>query len=1076
VSDEWPQEELKDDVNMIMTIKPGPSKPPTYHFPRASAIHDVIIEKLDLQPIVDPTTRGASISTFLREAINVADPSHMNKDLNSAQELLGFSRYDSDQISQIMTRYGIKPPNSTDEYPHDSKTVRRHLAKLEQIDPKLRNAALEDKTPDVMSNPTARDRQKDTWTPAVVGALYSLLRTHRSQAQALALYLNLRPNVTENQPSTGAPDLAIQAVTPSQSDQALVMSAKLRDRLRARDVRDEVRREIVDSEILQHLPRAPAPAIVAVRGDAGAGKTVIAGQTYDALSQSLDAAVIVVPCQFLKTAPITFKEFDSAFGELIGADSGLIAVARAALGQQSRPVVVILDTIDNVLNDHTHAGIIELFRQMLDAGASIVFTCRHYDYSIWFRHEQERLGLPVAAGIVAVNVPPLNLEEVRKIINGYLVLHPPDQPLDGDDFAQQVWDISQLRGPMQSIVTNPFFLLMLCETFASSGEVPPDLTTTRLCDTYRRKKIATSRKYRHNNEVSKAKRLLWQDIGAELWRRSADRIVLTLPESWLEGNKKDGPALDDLLSEDVLIRPELDGTAIQFRHQFLAEYSMAISLRDTAPEELDRVLAELREDPNSRWFAWQVVRHALATSLSESDIERLLGQMDLTEAFAFQAAARGLAEQKHRGYLLRLASYKEHYGALFEHDVLHFVPDNGLDEAFSLLVHIIREGINENVSDAAIVAGKLALRLTDGTGSGLTKLVEIMEAIGEIRQGRAVAEPKDTSLPDQLLESLLSPAVDRNVKLPDDVLVHICTLLSGATSIGFRIAIQAHLVDGVSVNLQRKLLEKLLSSREANKLQDWGSKLVNISVVWNVSSDTEGERNDWTSLRPVDFLAAGRKTNIQLRAAALAKAAHADKSLRESVVDVFVRTSANDKHNGALICLQEVVKACGQQWLLESLQARTDDCRAIVGPLCGLLKSLVSKSSTVRHAWAAWFRSFVTKDRYGTVDAYLQLGWDDANHLKYATRMLKLLPIEQRGSIAANFASELSPEKADVIESISTVMDLGDNPLLRVRLMDITGDDVPAGLIELITSPSKNAAAQAMRKLEVAARDKYPWV
>lgn len=863
---------------------------------------------------------------------------------------------------------------------------------------------------------------------------------------------------------------------PTSIGRVLAQSSQLRATLRAHNVQSSIKRDIVD-EIVRRLGNMSTPSITAVRGDAGAGKTVIAGQTYDVLREN--ASVIVVPCQIPLGVQTTADELDITIGEqLLHSPDGLVAAARECAQASTRPVVLIFDTIDTVLDERTSQGIIGLFRRIVNLGASIIFTCRHYDYSIWFRPTQGQSGPFAPATITPVDVLSLSKTETEEIVSSYFAFHTSNSSETAFQFAESIWSISKDRKPLQRIVTNPLLLVMLCETFADADSIPPDLTTKRLCDAYYKEKIARSRRYGPSHQISVAKNSLWLDIAGELWRRSKKQIVLAVPESWFDKTVLSRQALDDLLSEDVLVRHGVDSTAIQFNHQFLAEYSMAIYLRDKAPAELNSVLHELTDNPNSRWFAWQIVRHAIATALSEDDVEELLGQINLNEPFAFQAAARGLAERSEDNYLYKLVKYEVHYYALL--DVLDLVSDNRIDTVLDMLATVIRRGTDENASRATVIAGRLALRSSNEALRSPAKLTAVLDAIMDLRAGKTKAKGKDRSFPDQLLGNLFSYSIERQTPLPDDVLLHAHGLLAGATPTAFHVLIRAHLIDGVGATNRKKLLNELLSSRHANKVVDLGVQLINATANWSIDRehDDEGSPADCIDLRPDTFLASGRPSSMQLRAAAVASAAQVHEELRPSVVQMFIDPPSSKVAKRALICLQEILKAGGKDWLFAQLRAQATYSTAPVGPLCGLLKShgLTSETPEVRHVWADWFKPFVTENLYGTVDAYLQLGWDDPDHFEFAVTKLKRLPPERRNSVVANFAYKLSSEKAGALSEILNRVEFEDNPVLRVRLMDTTGNKMPAGLLDMITSVSTDAAAQAMIKLETAARNKRPWL
>lgn len=1092
----WSDEQRKaliKDVDMLMGNTSGPNKSPSHYFPLARVVQKAIEARL-LAPIAEQRC-GEVVIAFLRTAMDAVDEQKLaeadrklEKNLNSARAMLEFTSHKPEYIDSIVAQYQDKVPSGTTNYTRDSVKARRLLAQLEQ------------KMPMLVSEQTARSYQNKRWAPAVVDALHDFMYDPDDRALALARSLGLLPanNGTTNSPQAVLTEVRSTSIATTDLSRMLARSAELRESLRAQKVLEEVQRDIVDKQIVSLIVGGDAISIIAVRGDAGAGKTVIAGQTYDALKDNTN--VIVIPCQIPVGAPITVDDFDAAFGaQLLLSSNGLVAGVRELAREADRPVVVIFDTIDAVLDEHTFNGITSLFRLLVDVGAQVIFTCRRYDYDIRFWSIQGRSGVLAPMLVEVVDVPRLNEAEIRRIVRSYLEQHSLDPSTGIEQFAEQIWMLSKEREPLRLIVTNPLLLVMLCETFAHSGNVPVDLTTTRLCRTYHETKIAASRKYNLNVEVSREKRMLWLDIAGELWRRSKELIVLGVPETWLDDNGVSLPALDDLLSEDVLVRrSSLNSGWVQFNHQFLAEYSMAIYLLDKDRPELDRVLDELHVDPNSRWFAWQVIRHVLARAAS-ADIPTVLARIDLANTYAFQAAVSGLVERSEKGYLIGLVKDTTHYDALLS--AIHFVVDTTLTEAYDVLTVIIRRGSEKTASRAARVAGELAIRSSDESIRSRAHLVSLLNAITDIRDGKARAKGTNRTFSDQLLENLFGLSVQRKIVIPSEVLARARKFLTNATPVGYRIAIRAHLVESVSQEDRRRMLERLLSYKEASKVGHLGIDLIAAAVKWDLVREDNSDPSNWDHLHPIIFLTARGKNSRQLRAQALASAAAKDLTLQARLVEVFATTEESETGERVLMCLQEAIKVSGQQWIFEHLKQRTgsfrittpevgaaatvDDENLIsqqshvmgsLGRLCGLLKGLDFEVSSVRHAWADWFSPLVVESMYQTVDAYLQIAWDAPNHLTHGIAVLQKLAGNHRDSIVANLARKAEPGKAAAVNAILDNVAIRDEPLLRMRLVDIYDDNLPAHLIETVASPFQKAAAQAMKKLGDAARAQRPWI
>ena len=494
----------------------------------------------------------------------------------------------------------------------------------------------------------------------------------------------------------------------------LDISALLRRRLDPQKVTKALRRTNVVEKIVTSLQitteTCTSPKIIVIRGKAGAGKTVISGQLYDALVDRDQAAVLVIPCEMLLAVPKTAEEFDNKFGHLIGTDSGLVAAVRVLTGAQSRPVVILLDTLDYLLNETTRVGLVELLGLVHDVGATVIFSCRRHDYDVWLGYNNVGLGRLALYAAQPVDVPQLRDNEVVEITKSYLEHHDIRPPMGIDQFASEVLQLAADRVPLKDIVTNPLLLIMLCDTFAETGIVPRDLTTTRLCATYREEKINKSRKHPANTAIAHVKLRIWQRVAGEMWSLSDEHLALSVPEIGLVEDKQSREAYHDLRSEEVLVTG-LDSLRVKFNHQVLAEYSIAMYLRDAAPAELDALLDRLRLNPTMRWYGWQIVRHLIAATDNTVEVERLLNKLDLSQAPAFRAAIFGLAEQWHKSLIEPLS-----HSDVFVDDILEalqLVPDGALGEAFDIVGNIMMRGTSAQISMAAATAGILAVREPD---------------------------------------------------------------------------------------------------------------------------------------------------------------------------------------------------------------------------------------------------------------------------------------------------------------------------------------------------------------------------
>jgi hypothetical protein len=215
-------------------------------------------------------------------------------------------------------------------------------------------------------------------------------------------------------------------------------------------------------------------------------------------------------------------------------------------------------------------------------------------------------------------------------------------------------------------------------------------------------------------------------------------------------------------------------------------------------------------------------------------------------------------EQSFPGYLAKLADHEQNYASLFALQVLHFVDDAKVGEAWELLTEIMVRGDDECAAQASSVAGRLAARSAEVALANATAISGLLDAVLEVRERRVASDSRDNSLPDQLLESVIGPLVNRGVVLPEDLLKRARSLVAGGTPVGIRAVIHLHLVPGVTVSERRTLLAALVAHHLANKVGEPGIALVLQVVGWDLRSSGPPESGGH-AVRPADFLHGGGK-------------------------------------------------------------------------------------------------------------------------------------------------------------------------------------------------------------------------
>jgi hypothetical protein len=214
--------------------------------------------------------------------------------------------------------------------------------------------------------------------------------------------------------------------------------------------------------------------------------TTILGDLYDELIQTDAAWVGLVLCSTL--SPSTVSSVDTALGKgICGQSCSLVEVA-AELSQHYGRGVLLIDTLDLVINRDFVPGFRELLLHLMDCGVTVVFTCRDHEYGDYLEPVRERLpGL--SQSLDRYTVPDFSAAEIRLAAETFFHQLDPQHPEQGHTFADNILALSADSRSLQEIIQNPLLLALLCDLFAKEGQVPPDLTVSKLYQRYWQEKV-----------------------------------------------------------------------------------------------------------------------------------------------------------------------------------------------------------------------------------------------------------------------------------------------------------------------------------------------------------------------------------------------------------------------------------------------------------------------------------------------------------------------------------------------------------------------------------------------------------
>jgi hypothetical protein len=195
----------------------------------------------------------------------------------------------------------------------------------------------------------------------------------------------------------------------------------------------------------------------------------------------------------------------------------------------------------------------------------------------------------------------------------------------------------------------------LCDLFAEAGNVPEDLTVSRLYKTYWEQKIANVRGNLQPDYLGKIKEELCFKIAEVLYKQSGERLRDFVYKSDL--SKDEFSAYTALESQGIL--KDLGGNRVGFFHQTFLEYAIAQWLNNT--ESGDCAKTHLRENirtnlADTTYYIWPIFRQLL-TLIDLSEFYQIFDELDKSKILPFRViafAAVSRKEPESSSVLLRL--------------------------------------------------------------------------------------------------------------------------------------------------------------------------------------------------------------------------------------------------------------------------------------------------------------------------------------------------------------------------------------------------------------------------------------
>ena len=472
--------------------------------------------------------------------------------------------------------------------------------------------------------------------------------------------------------------------------------------------------------------------VIAIIGDAGYGKTTIMGDIYDHMRAKV-GWIAIVRCDNLYLEPnLSIEYLATALGKYIydNKASDSITNISSSLTKNYGRGVLLIDTLDLVLNQTFIEPFHRVLRELTTKGTTVVFTCRDYEYDHILKPDVKLYTLP--SKVKGHRVPRFSKWEIMRAAQAFFKKSKNLDAINkGKEFGRRIVKLSAHDYQLREIICKPLLLRMLCELCEDDGVVPQNLTVSKLYGLYWNERIA---KLRPNSnlpiEVSpaeverKQEKLCW-NVAKAAFDSSYERLELLVRRSDIgeieRFDKIDNLAYEKIRSEGVLIAEKNQVDLVRFFHQSFMEYAIALWLdKREAKDARERLLETLR-NPDA-WFDWWRIMREYLTIARPGEFQRIIDtdQLDMSNDRAFYAVAFAAASRNEPSALEKLLPTALERGGHYQQILFEAAistPTCHAEVAWKVILTLLRKGEYQIAANIAQKSREMLARLKSNLDS-----------------------------------------------------------------------------------------------------------------------------------------------------------------------------------------------------------------------------------------------------------------------------------------------------------------------------------------------------------------------